>query len=219
MASNQKNSEAAILEKYRVAFANAEDMPQIATAIAEYGYDAETMAQGKALHTAAQNAYDLNKTEDAESLVAHNIFEEKRSVVAKIYAEHRKKAKAAFRNDANTSIELAITGTLSNVYVKWLETVKRFYLVALASTDIQTKLNRFKITVEDLTAVNAKIVELETARNNYMREKGESQDATKAKNAALILIDDWMSEFYEVAKIALEDQPQLLEALGVIVRS
>ncbi len=219
MASNLKNSEAAILEKYRVAFANAEAMPQIATAIAEYGYEAETMTQGKALYTAAQNAYDQNKTEDAESLVAHNIFEEKRSIVANIYAEHRKKAKAAFRNDANTLIELAITGTLSNVYVKWLETAKRFYLVALARTDIQTKLNRFKITVEDLTAVNTKIAELETARNNYMREKGESQDATKVKNAALIQIDDWMSKFYEIAKIALEDQPQLLEALGVIVRS
>lgn len=52
-----------------------------------------------------------------------------------------------------------------------------------------------------------------------LREKGESQDATKLKDTAFIELDDWMSEFYVVAKIALEDNPQLLESLGKFVRS
>jgi hypothetical protein len=54
---------------------------------------------------------------------------------------------------------------------------------------------------------------------DYLREKGESQDSTKAKDAAFAKLDDWMSEFYAVAKIALEDNPQLLESLGKFVRS
>lgn len=78
---------------------------------------------------------------------------------------------------------------------------------------------RLKITADDLTTTNTLITELETARTEYLREKGESQDTTKAKDAALATIDDWMSEFYAVAKIALEDNPQLLESLGKIVRS
>jgi len=52
-----------------------------------------------------------------------------------------------------------------------------------------------------------------------LREVGESQDATKIKDAAFVKMDDWMSEFYAVAKIALEDNPQLLESLGKLVRS
>jgi hypothetical protein len=44
------------------------------------------------------------------------------------------------------------------------------------------------------------ILELEAARSEYLKEKGESQDATKAKDAAFAKIDDWMSEFYAVAK-------------------
>jgi len=63
------------------------------------------------------------------------------------------------------------------------------------------------------------IDDLNDARAEYLREIGESQDATKAKNAAFSTIDDWMSEFYAIAEIGLEDNPQLLEALGKTVRS
>ncbi len=70
-----------------------------------------------------------------------------------------------------------------------------------------------------MTAANTLISELETARAVYLKEKGgESQDATKGKDAAFAKIDDWMSEFYAVAKIGLEDNPQLLEALGKTIR-
>lgn len=60
---------------------------------------------------------------------------------------------------------------------------------------------------------------LEKSRAEYLREKEGSQDSTKIKDAALAKMDDWMSEFYAVAKIALEDNPKLLEVLGIFVRS
>jgi hypothetical protein len=102
--------------------------------------------------------------------------------------------------------------------VKWLETAKKFYTVASTDTDLQSKLARLKITPDELTAASTLISNLEAARGEYLREKGESQDATKAKDAAFTKIDDWMSEFYAVARIGLEDSPQLLEALGKVVR-
>ncbi|MDA3893901.1 MAG: hypothetical protein PF517_19755 [Salinivirgaceae bacterium] len=49
---------------------------------------------------------------------------------------------------------------------------------------------------------------MENLRTEYLKEIGESQEATKAKDNAFAKIDDWMSEFYAVAKIALEDKPQ-----------
>src|SRR5690606_10522184 len=47
----------------------------------------------------------------------------------------------------------------------------------------------------------------------------ESQNATKLKDAAFARVDDWMKEFYFIAKIALEESPQLAESLGRLVRS
>ena len=113
---------------------------------------------------------------------------------------------------------MAISGDMPRTYIKWLEAAKKFYSVASTDTDIQTKLARLAITADSLTAANTLISELESAKAEYLNEFGESQDATKAKDAAFAKMDDWMSEFYAVARIGLEDNPQLIEALGKIVR-
>jgi hypothetical protein len=79
-------------------------------------------------------------------------------------------------------------------------------------------LARLAITADSLTATKTLITELEATIAKYLKEVGESQDATKAKDAAFAKMDDWMSEFYAVARIGLEDNPQLLEALGKKVK-
>lgn len=217
MAKN--TTEAQTLEQYRVAFENTASQPQISTTMAEFGYDSATMQLGKALYDETRLAYDSNKTETDESIAAHAVFDSKRKELEDVYSSHRKKAKVVFRNDNVTADKLAITGTLAQAYIKWLETVKKFYATAIADSDIQAKLSRLKITIEDLTAASALIPEVEATRAAYLKEKGESQDATTIKDAAFAKLDEWMSEFYAVARIAMEDNPQLLEALGLVVKS
>lgn len=211
-------SEAQTLEQYRVAFENTASQDQISTTMAEYGYDSATMATGKALFDETRLAFDSNKKETDESTAAYNVFDSKKKELADLYSSHRKKAKVVFRNDSVTADKLEISGTLPQAYIKWIETVKKFYATAIADSDIQTKLNRLKITADDLNAANALIPDVEAKRAAYLKEKGESQDATTIKDSAFAKLDDWMSEFYAVARIAMEDNPQLLEALGLIVK-
>lgn len=219
MASRTKLTDAETLELYRVALENAKNQSEIATIMSELGFDSAKIAEGKDLLAKTRSAFDLNKTEDDETSAAYANFSSKKSQLENSFTLHRKKAKVVFRNDSLTADKLAITGAMPRAYIKWLETAKKFYSVASTDTDIQTKLARLKISVEDITAANTLISELEAARIEYLREKGESQDATKAKDAAFAEIDDWMSEFYAVAKIGLEDNPQLLEALGKTIKS
>lgn len=219
MASNLKSTEAGTLELYRVALENVQEQPEIASVMADLGYDSALITEGKQLLEQTRNIFDFNKTEDDETSVAYADFSNRKKDLETIYSLHRKKAKVVFRKDPVTLKQLALDGSLQKSYVKWIETVKKFYSVATTNTEIQGKLARLKVTPEDITATNTKVTELEKARAEYLREKGESQDATKAKDAAFAKIDDWMSEFYAVAKIGLEEKPQLLEALGKIVRS
>ncbi len=219
MATRPKISDVATLEKYRVALENVEAQSEIATIMAEFGYDAALIEEGKNLLIKTRQAYDLNVKEDDETSQAYSNFSEKRDSLSDTYTLHRKKAKVVFRKDQQIMERLALIGSLPTAYINWLETVKKFYTEVLVDTELQNKLSRLKISVEDLNATNTLISELESARSGYLREKGESQDATIAKNSAFALLDDWMSEFYAVARIALEDNIQLLEALGVIVRN
>lgn len=115
--------------------------------------------------------------------------------------------------------KLIIDGSMPRAYVSWLEIVKKFYTEMLANTDLQTKIARLKVTADDLTAANTLLSEMESTRSKYLIEKGESQDATNIKDSAFAELDDWMSEFYAVARIVPEDKIKLLEALGVIVRN
>lgn len=219
MATNSKLSEVETLEQYRISLDNAENQAQISAVLADLGFDSAVIGEGKALLAATRKAYEANITEDDETSVAYADFSNIRTSLEVIFNLHRKKAKVVFRNDPLTADRLAVSGAMPRTYIKWLETVKRFYSLATSNTDIQVKLARLKISVEDLTTANRLISELETARSFYLKEKGESQDATKAKDAAFYKIDDWMSEFYAVAKIGLEDNPQLLEALGKMVKN
>lgn len=218
MASRTKLTDSETLELYRVALENAESQHEIAATMADLGYDSAAIAEGKALLTETRTAYDANKTEDDETSAAYADFSSKKEQLEDTYDIHRKKAKVVFRNDLLTYDKLAISGIMPRTYVKWLEAARKFYSVASTDADIQNKLARLKISADDLTAANTLISDLEAARAVYLKEKGESQDATTVKDAAFAKIDDWMSEFYAVAKIGLEDRPQLLEALGKIIK-
>ena len=219
MSTRERVTEMATLERYRVALENVETQTEIATVMAEFGYDAALIEEGKQLFIKTRQAYDENVKEDDETSQAYADFMTKREALEKTYSLHRKKAKVIFRKDLETMKKLVIDGSMPRAYVSWLELVKKFYTEMLADTELQTKIARLKVTADDLTAANVLLSEMETARSKYLIEKGESQDATNLKDSAFAELDDWMSEFYAVARIALEDNIQLLEALGVIVRN
>ncbi|MDX2305511.1 MAG: hypothetical protein NW226_22050 [Microscillaceae bacterium] len=129
-----------------------------------------------------------------------------------LYTLHRKKAKVIFRNDALMLERLALTGTMPRAYVVWLETVCRFYKETQES-NLQAQMSRLRISPEEIQQGNTLITELEIARADYLREKGESQDATRQKDEIFAQLDAWIRDLYDVARIALEDKTQLLAVL------
>ncbi|WP_103866508.1 MULTISPECIES: hypothetical protein [Aquimarina] len=205
-------SEAAILEQYRVALQNVKDHPEIAEEMAELNYDDAKIEEGKLLLDQTRTAYDYNKQEDDETLEASAVFKKEKETLELQYRKHRKKAKVVFRKDLETLKKLHLTGSKPKAYNNWIETIRKFY--STTDQETLTQLASLRITTEDITAGIEQIAKVETARTAYLLEIGESQDATKQKDAAFTKMEDWMQEFYAIANIALEDKPQLIEALG-----
>jgi len=152
MATRPKLSETETLEQYRIALENAENQSEIASVMSEFGYDSAMIAEGKTLLAETRQTYDANKTEDDETTEASANFKKLREQLADNYASDRQKAKVVFRKDQLTADKLGLTGVLPQAYIKWLETTKKFYTTALADTDIQSKLERLKITTDSLSA-------------------------------------------------------------------
>ena len=207
------------LEQYKTTFENALNHPVITPTLAEFGYDEEKLSEGKQLYIVAKNAYDFKITEDDETKKARYELDTKLEELYSIYYPHRRKAKAIFKRDPVTLHLLGINGSIPTDYLSRMEIIQKFYIEILNDETLQHRLSAIKINLEDLTKANNIIAEVVSNRFEYVREKGESQDATEQKTIALKVIDDWMDDFYDIAEIAFEDNPQLLEVLGVFVRS
>jgi hypothetical protein len=219
MANRKSNSEAAVLEQYRVSLENVKKQPTISSILGEYGYTPEVIAVGEGLYAGTSLVYKLNKTEDDETTATYAVFSEKKTGLSGLYKVHRRKAKVAFRKDPVVLQLLAVNGSQPRVYVKWMENVKKFYAEISNSEGLKGKLLIFKVTEEEVAQATNLIIETEAARAEYLREVGESEDMTQQKDAAFSTLEDWMSEFYAVATVALEDHPQLLESLGKSIKS
>lgn len=218
MATRPILSNAASIELARVALTNVESQPEVAAAMADFTYDSAKIAEGNAVLASTRAAFDFNKLEDDETAEARSEFNTSKKQLHETFKRHRKVAKAALVKDT-VGLAKLIPGAIPKSYINWIEANKKFYGLLKTDTEMLAKVARYKLGEEEVNQTLSLITTVENNRAVYLREIGESQDATKAKDAAMQELDTWMSEFYAVAEIALEDKPQLLETLGLKVRS
>lgn len=219
MALKNSNSQTEILEISRIALQNVETNPIIKPLMEALGYNTAKIDAGKALLNEAKTQFNTNKSLEDSRANAYKDFEDLKIAIEAKYSKDRKKAKIIFKQDALVLKELGIKGIIPKSYVKWLETVNLFYNLLNTNAAILAKLAPLQVTQEHVTALIADLNTLEDLRAAYIQAKGNAQNATKTKNKAFKDLEKWMSDFYAVARLALEDEPQLLESLGKIVKS
>lgn len=215
----KRTSETQLIQNYGVLFKNAKFESVLAGELAQYGYDAATIEQGEALYNTLLEKYDTNKTESAQETTAYAVFDTALENTQAIYSTDRKKAKIVFKDQPDVLKNLQLKGIAPVRNAALIDTMRLFYETLNNYPELQTPLQRLKITAQHVTNQLENIKQTQQAYADYIREKGESQQATQDKNKAFDAVTKWVSEFYAVAKIALEDQPQLLESVAKLVRS
>ncbi|MFJ1473423.1 hypothetical protein ACILE9_04080 [Capnocytophaga cynodegmi] len=203
---------------YGIIFKNINENDILKTELAEYGYDDTEIAKGKALYDEASQKLDINKTESAEEKMAYEVFDKLFEELKKTYATDRKKVKIIFKDDERTLSALAVKGAASIRITALLNDMDTLYKQLKMKETLLTPLKRLKIDEAHIDTQLDKFAQVEKAYANYIKEKGESQQATKDKDKAFSELEKWVREFYAIAKIALEDKPQLLESVGKLVR-
>ena len=151
--------------------------------------------------------------------IAHKDFLRKREALNEDFLRDRLKAILVYSNDPEKRAVLAVNEPVSRVYPKLFATVRKFYNGVAADPATQENLARLNLTMEQINEGLAKLEEVRAASVFHMKVRGEAQNNTKAKDESLEKMKDWMKEFYELAKLGLKREPQLLEAIGKVVRS
>jgi len=205
-----------LITKSGVAIQNGINQPAIAALILEYGYTPERMAIGENLQIEANNLNIAQKKEDGDQQAATKDLNDAVAAANKVYMPHLKIARIAFRKDPGRWVKLELGGQRKESQSGILGQIKVFYGNLLSDEEALTKMAEFGQTTEKLEAGSALVSGAETSLAIRKKEMGEAQAATKVRDKAIDELQEWYSDYIEIARLALVDQPQYLEMLGII---
>ncbi len=144
----------------------------------------------------------------------HDIREARQEVNA-LYSRHLKIARVALEGHSEFWDLLRIEGRRKQSLPDWLGQVKAFYYHYERVAEL---LAQYNITADIVTQCKAMIEAIEDYRVQQSMSRSHAQQATQQRKKFSRELDQWMSEFMYVAKLALKDSPQYLEALGKTVK-
>ena len=199
-----------------VALENTLTDTEILGLLSEFGYDEAKVNAGKELYNSANEKYQQQKTEYGEQYAASEELQTKWDAANSVYMKYVKVARIALQNDYGAYVKLGLEGIRKRTLSGWLVQTRQFYTNALGNAEIIAKLAGFGITEAKLQEGKNLTDEVEAANIAHKKEKGEAQQATLERDKALDTLEDWLSDFIAISRIALEDKPQLLEKLGVV---
>ncbi|WP_289053924.1 hypothetical protein [Carboxylicivirga marina] len=205
-----------LISKSGVAISNGKDQPPLAKLLLEYGYTPERLATGEGLWSKASSLNIAQHKENGEQLAATKALNRSIDAAHAVYMPHLKVARVAFRDDVTYWTQLALKGKRKKSQSGWLGQTKVFYTNLLADEVALEKMAVFGQTREKLEAGHQLVLVAEENLAIRKKEMGEAQDATKARDKAIDELQDWYSDYIEIARLALAEQPQYLEMMGII---
>jgi len=208
---------AELLEQRRVLIFNS-SKPEIATLLQSYGIDSTHLENGVNLYNSVITATENQRREQQEQGLAYDNLYVSKNDFATRYKKTFKIAKMASRTDANLQDRLKVNAPVERAIESWILQAIDFYNRLNNEPDFITVLNKYGITSETLSQEKQIAENLRILRNEAMSEKGQAQEATRVRDVELEKLDDYCYELKTIAKIALENKPQLLEELGILVR-
>jgi hypothetical protein len=190
--------------------------PEIQDRLSEYGYTPERIEEGRALLDAATSLMAAQVEEYGDQYSATGELGKRwRAIYAK-YIVTVKVARVAFKTQHDQLARFNAIGKRNRSLSGWLRDARILYTNLLNSPDALDVMARFGYSGERLREDQQEVNAVEELHSRQLGEKGEAQQATLDRDNALDNICDWYSDFRAIARVALYEKPQLLEALGIV---
>ena len=201
------------MEQVATILRNAQQ-PQIKKALVHYGYTNHRFQEGQSLLNELQLLQQTQQEEyQSKGEVGRTLASYEREMRQQ-FVTHRALAKWIFRNDENGYQRLALFRPIASQTVARAAQIRHFYQEALKS---HAMFARHGLTKAELEQGQNMIEAIMDARRERQQKAGEAQHATQQRDAVRQQMRIWLVDFRTVARIALREEPQLLEALGMTV--
>ncbi len=202
------------LERVTTTLTNAL-LPEAGLLLANRGYPATEIQARLADAEGLRTLDEQQQKEYGEQYEASQAYRLEREALHDEYMDHVKLARVVFKKATAAKTALGLRGDRAASQGGYVSQGLQFYKGALENPDYSSALQGKGIMGTNLTEGKEAFEYLQKLTAAQQKETGEAQTATKARDAALDALQEWMSDFYETAKVALRKHPQLMEQLGI----
>lgn len=206
------------LDAYRALILNSRN-EVLAPLLAAHGIDAAYLDEGDTRYQEVMQHMEAQKKEYQDEREAFDTFYGTKDQVEKAFINTRDAVKQLSKNNPDLQDRLRFSPMSKLPHGDWIQAGVEFYDSLLRETAFLERLARFNITVDRLNHEKQELEALRELRTRTLVDKGQAQEATRLRNQKLEELEDYCSLLKTMASIALQGRPQLMETLGVMVRS
>lgn len=212
-------SESKFLERTRVKLTNAQSHEEIKAGLLEYEMSDEEILEGQNLYVQTRDIWNLNETEQAGKKLASMAYRKSLGELTTPVMIDRENIREYCKRKPEVLVAIGLSGEFPTNFPDIEKSIHHMYSTIITNADVAKVLKRIKITPD---LAEKRLAQLEMVKHdyaNYVKEDGEAQASTKTKDQAIVELKEWVDEFDSLAKIVFREKPQLLEVLGIFVRS
>jgi hypothetical protein len=214
-----KKNIATKLHQIENGIAGVSNSPEIQAKMTAFGYTPEKIEQGKALLENAQRMTAVQVGGYSNQYAATDELDKEWIGTYSKYMVTVKVTRIAFKGRPDLLVKFRVTGRRNRSLSGWLSDSRIMYSNILDTPEALTTLAMYGYTKERITAELEAINQVEALHSKRLAEKSGAQMGTVNRDKAIDDICNWFSDFRAIARIALYDAPQQLEALGITVKS
>jgi len=202
---------------YRVStlFTNSVQDEKIRNAVFSYGYNQEKMEEGKKLYETL-DSLEREYLRAIDIKAAINFQKQKlQRQVNKSYMKYLKIARIAFDQHTEARESLLLEGIRERIFEKWFHQVEVFCNNIISNSEYWPYLEQFGVRNKDIEALKEQLDSLRILADQTLKMTGQVKMITEKKRTQTIHVQNWVSDYIKIARIAFEDAPQNLEKLGI----
>ena len=196
-----------------VSIQNSLNTPKILEKLKEYNITKELLLQMKSFIEEIITFLSKQQFQTSEKVDTTTKTNELFTEAFNIYYNFVKLARITFVKDDAIISTLDLNGERNKAKPGFILQGELFYENCLNNENILNRLKRFGITKEKLEAGQSKLIELKTIEADKLKEKEELKDLNKTIDEKTEILYTFANEFNVVAKIAFENEPELLNTI------
>jgi hypothetical protein len=191
----------------------------IKNAVALFGYNGAKLNEGKAILSEAGTLYEAQQREFGEVSGAQDQFRKLREQSNEAYISMLVIARVAFKNSVQAATTLELNGERASNFGGWLKQTRNFYRALLANAEWRAVMNSYGQTGEKITGALQTVDAVNLSAEQVKKAMGDARNATYLRDLKFEELLEWLKDYDNITRIALAGSPQLLEKLGIVVKS